>query len=99
MGHPAANYPRKVWAASHERAVIEMTWEQLHGPFGYRRAQPIPAFYFDDLPTLYPGPMLRLLWWAWRLRKVVHPEGFAVWETWRREWWDEIAHGLVSHFR
>ena len=96
LGHPAAAYPRKVWAATHERAVIEMTWKALYES-RYRdaaRQRPIPAFYFDDLPTVYPDQVLRLHWWAWRLRKAVPPERLAVWDSWRREWWDEMMRCL-----
>ena len=31
IGHPAGNWPEKVWAATHERAVIEMAWARLDG--------------------------------------------------------------------
>ena len=29
LNHPAPDWPRKVWAATHERAVIEMAWARL----------------------------------------------------------------------
>ena len=100
LGHPAAEYPQKVWAAAHDRAVIEMMWKELHGPFGYQAAgRAVPAFYADDIPTTYPDQELRLHWWAWRLRKVVPPEGLAVWETWRREWWEDSPPFCKLHLR
>ena len=96
LGHPTAEYPQKVWAATHDRAVIEMMWKELHGPCGYQAAgRAIPAFYADDIPTTYPDQVLRLHWWAWRLRKMVPPEGLAVWESWRREWWDDLVRRIV----
>ena len=29
LGHPGADYPEKVWAATHDRAVVEESWELL----------------------------------------------------------------------
>ena len=72
-----------------------MMWKRLHGSFGYQAAgRAIPAFYANDIPTRYPDQELRLHWRAWRLRKVVPPEGLAVWETWRREWWVDLVHRM-----
>ena len=89
LGHPAGNWPEKVWAATHERAVIEMAWARLDGmtaddlPAGL---PPVDRYSFERILP-YPDQWVRVRWWTWRLRGVLTPTELAVWNDWRREWW------------
>ncbi|MCY4660200.1 MAG: hypothetical protein OXF93_10375 [Acidobacteria bacterium] len=87
LGHPAATWPEKVWAATHERAVIEMAWARLEGiiaedlPMGL---PPVDRYSFERILP-YPDQWVRVRWWAWRLRGVLTE--LAAWDDWQREWW------------
>ena len=69
LNHPAARQPEKIWAASHERGVIELSWARLQRYLA--RGQPVvePTVDADELNRLLPSPdqWLRAHWWAWRL--------------------------------
>ncbi len=86
LGHPGAESTKKVWAASHDRAVVEAGWKQLirwtacglsHPPFDLMELERL-------LP--YPDQWVRLHWWAWRLRRVMTPAELELWDRWRKQW-------------
>ena len=53
LDHPARDWPHKVWAATHERAVIEMAWGAAREDGGQERARRVAA---DQPPRLLPDP-------------------------------------------
>ncbi len=75
LGHPARDWPEKVWAATHERAVIEMAWAGLERMAGKDVPVGLPPVdrydFYRILP--YPDQWVRVRWWAWRLRRVLMP--------------------------
>ena len=89
LGHPAGDCPEKAWAATHERAVIEMAWARLDGitaedlPIGL---PPVDRYSFERILP-YPDQWVRVRWWTWRLRGVLTPTELAAWDDWQREWW------------
>ena len=89
LGHPAADWPEKVWAATHERAVIEMAWARLDGitpedlPMGL---PPVDRYSFERILP-HPDQWVRVRWWVWRLRGVLTPTELAAWNDWQHEWW------------
>jgi len=89
LDHPARDWPEKVWAATHERAVMEMAWARLERMAGKDVPVGLPPIdrydFYRILP--YPDQWVRLRWWAWRLRRVLIPTELAVWDQWRKEWW------------
>ena len=87
LGHPGADYPEKVWAATHDRAVVEESWELLTQRV--RTGERHPAFDQYELQKLllYPDQWIRLRWWSWRLRAVMTAAERELWDQWREEWW------------
>ena len=88
LNHPAARRPDRIWAATHERAVIEMAWARLDGYISRGLPVGLPPVLGDDLARLLPFPdqWVRLHWWAWRLRPVLTAAERSGWDAWRREW-------------
>lgn len=87
LQHPGAKEDRVVWAASHDRAVIEESWRRLsevEGP----GARPAPFDQHELQKMLgYPDQWIRVRWWAWRLRGVMTASERELWDSWREEWW------------
>lgn len=87
LGHPAAASPRRIWTATHDRAVIEESWRVLleHVATGTKT----PAFDQYELQKLlaYPDQWIRLRWWAWRLRSTMTRPERELWDGWREKWW------------
>ena len=85
LGHPAGDWPEKVWAATHERAVIEMARARLDGitaedlPIGL---PPVDRYSFERILP-YPDQWVRVRWWTWRLRGVLTPMELAAWDEWK----------------
>ncbi len=88
LGHPAQNWPEKVWAATHERAVIEMAWARLERMAGRDIPIGLPPIDHYDFCRILPHPdqWVRVRWWAWRLRRVLTPTELAIWNEWEKEW-------------
>ena len=88
LNHPAADQADRIWAASHERAVIEMAWAQLQGYVSLDLDIAEPPVDRDELNRLLPFPdqWVRVHWWAWRLRAVMTRVERAGWDRWRRGW-------------
>ena len=89
LGHPGGYYPEKVWAATHERAVLEMAWARLSGITAEDLPIGLPPIDRDDFERIlpYPDQWIRVRWWAWRLRGVLNPTELAAWDDWQKEWW------------
>ena len=89
LRHPGADRPEKVWAATHERAVIEVAWETLQRVKGTELAPGWPPVDNDDFGRLLPGPdqWVRVRWWSWLLSRILTNEQLAIWTEWRRDWW------------
>ena len=87
--HPGGEAPEKVWAATHERAVIELAWDQLQSTVGTGLAPGWPPIDNDDYFRLmrYPDQCVRIRWWSWHVRGILTEEELAIWEEWRRDWW------------
>ncbi len=88
LGHPARNWPEKVWAATHERAVIEMAWARLERLAGRDIPIGLPAIDHYDFCRILPHPdqWVRVRWWAWRLRRVPTPTGLTIWNELEKGW-------------
>ena len=86
LGHPGAESRAKVWAASHDRAVIEAGWHMLMR--WTKCGLTHPPFDLMELERLLPHPdqWVRLHWWAWRLRRVMTPTERELWDRWRKQW-------------
>ena len=89
LDHPARDWPEKVWAATHERAVIEMAWARLERMAGKNMPAGLPPVDQYDFYRILPHPdqWVRVRWWAWRLRRVLTGTELPVWDEWRKEWW------------
>ena len=86
LGHPAGESSEGIWAASHDRAVVEAGWGHL---MTFRRLELPPFDIWELLRMLpYPDQWLRLHWWVWRLRAAMTvSEGRAV---------GQVAEGVVA---
>ena len=89
IGHPGRRAPSKVWAATHERAVVETAWARLQRIAGTEVAPGLPPIDREDFYRVLPHPDQwgRVRWWAWRLRAVLTPDELAIWTEWQKEWW------------
>ena len=89
LDHPARDWPEKVWAATHERAVIEIAWARLERMAGKDVPVGLPPIDHHDFYRILPHPdqWVRVRWWTWRLRRVLTPTELPVWEQWQKEWW------------
>ena len=89
LGHPAGDWPEKVWAATHERAVMEMAWARLERMTGKDMPAGLPPIDRHDFYRILPHPdqWVRVQWWAWRLRRVLTATELEVWDQWQKEWW------------
>ena len=89
LRHPGGEAPEKVWAATHERAVIELAWDQLQSTVGTGLAPGWPPIDNDDYFRLmrYPDQWVRIRWWSWHVCGILTEEELAIWEEWRRDWW------------
>ena len=88
LGHPAGDNLEKIWAATHERAVIESAWELLdilRTTGSPMRQPPIDRWEMQRL-IAYPDQWLKLHWWAWALRGSMTAGEQRLWDEWRREW-------------
>ena len=56
LRHPGGEAPEKVWAATHERAVIELAWDQLQSTVGTGLAPGWPPIDNDDYFRLMRYP-------------------------------------------
>ena len=88
LDHPDGWNRSRIWAATHERAIIEWAWEELmrtSGRSGDRQCAP-----FDRLQVArwlpYRGQWLRLRWWTWRTSMVLDEDERAIWDRWHRQW-------------
>ena len=88
LNHPDGWNREKIWAATHERAVIECAWEKLmrrEGRSADRERAP-----FDRLQVAqwlgYPGQWIRLHWWAWRISRMLKGKDRDIWNGWRSGW-------------
>ena len=88
LNHPASHQAGKVWAAAHDRAVVEMAWARLQSHVSRNIKPTEPPLYREDLDRLLPFPdqWVRVHWWAWRLRAVMNSVELDAWDTWRQEW-------------
>ena len=89
LGHPARDWPEKVWAATHERAVMEMAWARLERMTDKDMPAGLPPIDRHDFYRILPHPdqWVRVRWWAWRLRRVLTATELEVWDQWQKEWW------------
>ena len=89
MRHPAADWPEKVWAATHERAVVEWAWGRLQRETGNGLPPGFPPVDRYDFCRMlpYPDQWLRVRWWSWLLEEALTAAELAAWEAWRKEWW------------
>lgn len=88
LAHPAGEGAAKVWAATYDRAVLEIAWGYLQ-EYGTRDMidgyKPIdPRELARWLP--YPHQWLRLHSLAWLLRTDLVGERLAKWDNWRHSW-------------
>ena len=88
LGHPAAASPEKVWAATHERAVVEMAWARLDGMTAEDLAGGAAAGGPRQLRAgpAVPGPMGAGPLVGVAPAGVLTPMERAAWDTWQREW-------------
>ncbi len=88
LGHPDGWSATKIWAATHDRAVIEIAWEGLMLERKYRKQRLAPPIDNIELARWlpYPHQWIRLHWWAWRLRWSLTGEERHKWDRWRKEW-------------
>ena len=88
LDHPARDWPEKVWAATHERAVVEAAWGRLQRIVGSGMDAGLPPIDRHDFCRMLPHPdqWIRVQWWAWRLRAVLTPAELAIWNQWQKEW-------------
>ena len=87
LNHPDGWSPTKIWAATHDRAVIEMAWKgiMIDRELGKEWSPPIDNIELARwLP--YPHQWIRLHWWAWKLRWSLAGEERRKWDRWRNEW-------------
>ena len=88
LDHPQAAADTTIWAATYERAALELAWRELavHGPQSlHGAAPPIDAHELARwLP--YPHQWARLHWYASRLRRDLRGEKLRDWDEWRRTW-------------
>ena len=73
LGHPAESAPARIWAATHERAVVEMAWARLRRMAGKDVPVGLPPIDHHDFYGVLPHPdqWVRVRWWAWRLQAGV----------------------------
>lgn len=88
LGHPGGDSATKIWAATHDRAVIEMAWAGLMQDRRYGEDRAVPPVDSLELARwlAYPHQWIRLHWWAWRLRWSLQHEERRKWDRWRKEW-------------
>ena len=88
LDHPDGWNRSRIWAATHERAIIEWAWEKLMRQGGMssdRERAPFDALQVAQWLG-YPGQWLRLHWWAWRISRVLDGEQREIWNGWRSKW-------------
>ena len=79
LHHPARDWPEKVWAATHERAVVEMAWAQLERMAGENVPVGLPP---TDCHDFYRNPAPQ---WAGQNRPFVgtsKPASMSSWTYW-----------------
>ena len=88
LGHPGGNDPDPIWAATHDRAVIEMAWHWLMTQKVWEHAADTPPIDPLELTRWLFSPFhwIRLYWWAWKLRWSLSGTQRQRWDGWRREW-------------
>ena len=87
--HPAADHPDTVWAATHERAVVEAAWARLRRIAANGLEAGLPPVDRHDFRRMLPHPKqwLQVRWWSWRLEGILGEGELAIWRAWRQEWW------------
>ena len=89
LNHPGGEQPTKIWAATYDRAALEIAWRWLQ-KYGPRRGRNMcPPIDSRELARWlpYPHQWIRLHWYAWRLRNDLDGEKLQEWDAWRRSWW------------
>ena len=88
LDHPDGWNRNRIWAATHERAVLEWAWRTLMRDGGKCSDRERPPF--DGLQVArwlaYPGQWLRLHWWAWRISRMLDGKEREIWDGWRSKW-------------
>lgn len=93
LNHPDGWAKEKVWAATHERAIIEWAWMKLQWLKQHCLNEDFAPF--DGLQVsrwlAYPGQWIRLYWWAWLVRRTLDDDDARTWNRWRKQWtpWPE----------
>ena len=89
LGHSAGSAPARIWAATHERAVMETAWARLQRMTGKDMPVGLPPIDHHDFYRVLPHPdqWVRVRWCAWRLQKVLTPAERTLWSVWHRERW------------
>ncbi len=93
LNHPDGWAREKIWAATHERAVIEWAWKKLQWLKEHSLNEDLAPF--DGLQVsrwlAYPGQWIRLHWWAWQVGQTLDGEDARRWNQWREQWtpWPE----------
>ena len=88
LQHPASSEREKIWAATYDRAALEIAWRELRRYGPHSDTNVCAPVNRDDLRRwlLYPHQWLRLRWMAWQLRKDLKGENLEQWDAWRRSW-------------
>ena len=88
LGHPAGADPHPVWAATYDRAVIEIAWQQLFTDRERGKDEEYPPADEREIGRWIFRTIhwLRLNWWAWRLRWSLSGLERRKWDNWRGEW-------------
>lgn len=88
LGHPDGEKTVKVWAATYDRAALEIAWQYVQE---YPTHDMIEGYKPIDRRELarwlpYPHQWLRLHWFAWLLRNDLDAERLVKWDNWRHGW-------------
>ena len=87
LGYPAGDANVPVWAATYDRAVIEMAWEHLQRE--RKAGTPVRLGSHDphEVARWVGSPLywIRLKWWGWKLRWTLSGEERGRWDSWCKE--------------
>ena len=88
LNHPAAGEKNKVWAATFDRAALELAWHALVTESTISRNGVGPPVDPRELARwlLYPHQWLRLHWLAQLVRRDLEGHALKRWDQWRRSW-------------
>ncbi len=89
LQHPGGSASETVWAATHERAVIEIAWEHVQRLIRAGVAADWPPVDNDEFGRLlpYPDQWARVRWLSWLVGGILTEEELAIWKEWQRDWW------------